>query len=171
MLSIFTRFSPAVQAADPPRFHASLFGTATKTTFQGFQVVRTDSICTPSYPTCLSGSTGTSITFGGIDFTLPVTQSIALSAFTTLSTDFHALNGGTGGGSPRFVVCLTAACSAATDFITGYSGPPPSFIEGPSTSFENDGNLVSMSNPDPRWADGDGCKTFATHLDVTRHTP
>src|SRR2546428_351322 len=118
MLSIFTRFSPAAHAANP-RFHTSLFGTATKTTFQGFEVVRTDSVCTPSYPTCLSGSSGTSITFGGIDFTLPDTQSIPLSALATLSTDFYALNGGTGGGSPRFVVCLTATCS---DFITGYLG-------------------------------------------------
>ena len=105
----------------------------------------------------MSGAPGTSNTFGGIDFTLAPTQSILLSDLKTLSTDFYALNGGTGAGSPRFVVCLTATCS---DFITGYLGPPPSFIEGPSTSFENDGNLVSMSNPDPRWANGNGCTTF-----------
>ena len=149
-----TGFPAPVQAAQDPHFKATLFGTATKTQFQGYEVVRTDSVCTPSYPACVSGAPGTSFTYGGIDFKLPDTQSILLSDLKTLSTDYYALNGGVGGGSPRFIVCLSAACNGPTDFITGYLGPPPSFVEPTSTSFENNGNLVSMTSTDARWTIG-----------------
>src|SRR4029077_9393729 len=124
LLSILVaRGLPAqVQASDPPHFHAQLFGDATSATFNSYQVVRTDSVCPPPYNPC---------TYGGINFNLPDTQSILLSTLTILSTDFYALNGGTGGGSPRFVICLTpvAVCGSNTPppnaFITGYLGPSP----------------------------------------------
>src|SRR6267143_2030383 len=130
-------FPAQVQAANPPHFQASLFGTATQTTFMGYQVIRTDSF---DYST-----------YGGIDFKLPDTQSIPLSSLATLSLDYFALKGGVGGGSPRFEICLTPACTSATDFLTVNFGPPPSFTEPPSSSFENTGNFVSMTSTDTRW--------------------
>jgi hypothetical protein len=166
VLSILTPtgFTAPVQAAQDPHFKATLFGTATKTQFQGYEVVRTDSVCVPSYPACVSGASGTSFTYGGIDFKLSDTQSILLSDLKTLSTDYYALHGGVGGGSPRFIVCLSAACNGPTDFITGYLGPPPSFVEPTSTSFENNGNLVNMTSTDARWAIGNSgaYQTYST---------
>src|SRR5947207_9317508 len=111
LLSILVaRGFPAQVQAATPHFHPQLFGDATVTTFNGYQVVRTDSVCPPPYNPC---------TYGGINFNLPDTQSIPLSTLATLSTDFYALNGGTGGGSPRFVICLTPVA------ICGSNSPPP----------------------------------------------
>jgi hypothetical protein len=127
-------FPAQVQAADPPHFHATLFGDATQTTFMGYQAVRTDSM-------------GFS-TYGGIAFTLPDSQSIKLSDLTKLATDYYIQNGNCGGGSPRFSISMYQGSTFVGNVFV-YIGPFPNFNTCTTGSWQSTGNLVT--DPDPRW--------------------
>jgi len=77
-----------------------------------------------------------------------------LSSINNLSLDYAAVQGGCGGGSPRFSVALRDPDNKAnTAFVTGYVGDTPNFTCSPGDGWKSSGNLASASAGN-RWAVG-----------------
>jgi hypothetical protein len=78
------------------------------------------------------------IYYGGIDFAVPT--GLTLADLNTLSTDYKAVDGGCGLGSPRF------GASTASGTVYFYIGAPPNYDCPPSNVFVTTGNLAAPTN-------------------------
>jgi hypothetical protein len=85
----------------------------------------------------------TSDDYSGIDFAVPA--NLTFSGITNLSFDMKPVEGGCGGGAPRFQINVVDPNTNQTKNIFVYAGAPPSYTCSATNTYAPTGNLIGTS--------------------------